>query len=387
MTGSVRDAFERAVGTPPELVVRSPGRVNLIGEHTDYNEGWVLPMALDLGTDVAARARPDGLLRVVAARMGAEDERPLDDLRLDESPDWMRYVAGCAAVLRDAGRALPGVDLVIDGDLPLGGGLSSSASLELGVLVALTALTGEQLGAADLARLGQRVENEIVGVRTGIMDQLAVAAGAKGSALLIDCRSLEFEPVPLPADVRVLVLDSAVPRTLAGSAYNERRAQCESGLAKLQAFRPGLGALRDVTEADLAEHGHALTDVEFRRARHIVTEDARVLAAADALRGGDAARFGELMTASHASMRDDYEISGPELDALVEIALGTPGVLGARLTGAGFGGCAVALTTAEAAGDAAAAIAGRYRETTGRPGSAWVCAPSEGTHVAWRASA
>ncbi len=386
MSRAVRAAFRETFGSEPDLVVRSPGRVNLIGEHTDYNEGFVLPMALDLGTDVAARVRPDRRLHVTAPRMGAADERPVGDLRLEDAPDWMRYVGGCAAVLRDTARELPGVDLLVDGDLPLGGGLSSSASLELGVLVALTALTGEELPPAELARLGQRVENEIVGVRSGIMDQLCVAAGRAGSALLIDCRTLAFEPVPLPADVRVLVLDSAVPRTLAGSAYNERRAQCESGLAKLQRFRPDLRALRDVTEADLAAHGDALPDVEFRRARHVVTEDARVLAAADALRAGDAVTFGELMTASHASMRDDYEISGPELDILVEIALATRGVLGARLTGAGFGGCAVALTTAGVADDAAATISGRYRQQTGRPGSAWVCAPSEGAHVAWRAS-
>jgi galactokinase len=382
-TDELRAAFERAFGAPPDLAVRSPGRVNLIGEHTDYNDGFTLPVALDRGTDVAARRRDDGMLRTHARRLDATDIRPVAALRPTEGPDWAHYVAGAAALLREGGYDLPGADLFIDSDLPIGAGLSSSASLELGVLVALLALTDASIGPTDLARLGQRVENEIIGLRSGIMDQLAIACGAAGSALLIDCRTLATEPVPLPAGIRILVLDSAVPRTLAGSAYNTRRAECEAALRRLQDVAPQLRALRDVSPDLLTEHADRLSDVELRRARHVVTENARVLTGVTALHAGDVETFGRLMVGSHASLRDDYAVSGPELDTLVDIALATPGVLGARLTGAGFGGCAVALATADSAERAAATIPARYRDTTGRPGSASVTVPSQGTHVHW----
>src|SRR3954470_23460656 len=309
-TEELRTAFERAFGAPPELVVRSPGRVNLIGEHTDYNDGFTLPVALDLGTDVAVRRRPDGLLRTHARRLDATDTRPADALRPAEGPEWVRYVAGAAALLRESRGNLPGADLLIDSDLPIGAGLSSSASLELGVLVALLGLTTETIDRTELARLGQRFENEIIGVRSGIMDQLAITCGAAGSALLIDCRTLATEPVPLPTGIRVLVLDSAVPRTLAGSAYNTRRAECEAALRRLQDVAPRLRALRDVTPDLLAEHGSRLPDVELRRAPHVVAEDSRGQASAAALRADEVETFGRLMVDSHASLRDDYEVSG-----------------------------------------------------------------------------
>jgi len=378
---SLREDFERTFGASPDLVVRSPGRVNLIGEHTDYNDGWVLPAALDVGTDVAARARDDRMLRVVARRLDADDEVPLDDPRPTDGPQWTRYVRGTAALL--PARELPGADLLVDSDLPIGAGLSSSASLELGAAVALLGLAGVRWDAHRLARLGQRVENEIVGVRSGIMDQLAVAGGVAGHAVLVDCRTLDVRPVPIPARVRILVLDSAVSRTLAGSAYNDRRAECEAALSALRAAEPGLRALRDVTPELLAAQGNRLTDVQRRRARHVVSENQRVLDAADALRAGDVESFGRLMAFSHASLRDDYDVSGPELDTLVDIAAGTGGVFGARLTGAGFGGCAVALVDAEHARKAADEITERYRRATGRAGSATICAPSAGTHVRW----
>lgn len=372
------ERFAAAFGAPPELIVRSPGRVNLIGEHTDYNDGWVFPAALDMGTIVAARRREDGRLRTVAARLGAEDAALLADLRPREGPGWTRYVRGVAALLLGDGYPLPGADLLIDGDLPLGSGLSSSASLELGVAVALLGLAGVTIERTALARLGQRVENEIVGLQSGIMDQLAVACGVAGHALLIDCRSYAVRPVALPAGARVLVLDSAAPRTLAGSAYNQRRAECESAVGKLQAARPDIRALRDVDAALLAAEGRRLDPVELRRARHVVSENQRVLDSVAALAAGDLAGFGALMVASHRSLRDDYEVSGPELDALVAIALDTPGVLGARLTGAGFGGCVVALAAAADAETAAAAIAARYRAATGRDGRAYVSAAADG---------
>jgi galactokinase len=385
----VRTAFERAFGASPELIVRSPGRVNLIGEHTDYNDGWVFPAALDRGTYLAARRRADGVLRVRAAVLGERDEVALADLRPAEGPQWTRYVRGSVALAREApagGAAdVRGADLLIDGDLPIGAGLSSSASIELGVLAVATALAGRGLDPVALARLGHRVENEIVGVRTGIMDQLAVACGKAGHALLIDCRTLDTEPVPLPDGVRILVLDSAVPRALAGSAYNQRRAECESALAALRTTEPSLRALRDVSRELLTARRAGLGEVELRRARHVVSENERVLDGVAALRRGDVHEFGRLMTSSHASLRTDYEVSCPELDTLVAIALDTPGVLGARLTGAGFGGCAVALAETAAATTAAAAIGALYREVSGRDGHAFVCTPSAGTSLSWRA--
>lgn len=370
--------FEEAYGSAPSGIWSAPGRVNLIGEHTDYNDGWVFPAALDMGTIVAARRRDDGRLHTVAARLGAEDAAPLSDLRPREGTGWTRYVRGVAALLLGDGHPLPGADLLIDGDLPLGSGLSSSASLELGVAVALLGLAGVAIERTALARLGQRVENEIVGLQSGIMDQLAVACGVAGHALLIDCRSYAIRPVALPAGARVLVLDSAAPRTLAGSAYNQRRAECESAVGKLQAARPDIRALRDVDAALLAAEAWRLDPVEVRRARHVVSENQRVLDSVAALAAGDLAGFGALMVASHRSLRDDYEVSGPELDALVAIALDMPGVLGARLTGAGFGGCVVALAAAADAETAAAAIAARYRAATGRDGRAYVSAAADG---------
>jgi galactokinase len=379
----VSDLFARAFGAPPELLARSPGRVNLIGEHTDYNDGWVFPAALDLGTDVAARRRDDGILRTVAPRMDAEDEIQILDLHPQDGPEWARYVRGVAALLRADGCDIPGANILIDSDLPIGAGLSSSASVELGVAAALMTLAGCPIDRVALARLGQRVENEIVGVQSGIMDQLAVACGVAGHALLIDCRTFGAEPVPIPPSVRVLVMDSAVPRTLAGSAYNQRRAECEAALAKLRDADPKLRALRDVDPDLLAAEARRLADVELRRARHVVTENRRVLDSVAALREGDVGWFGQLMIASHSSLRDDYEVSGPELDALVAAALATPGVLGARLTGAGFGGCAVALVEAAHAAAAAPAIAARYREATGRAGAVYICAPSDGVQARW----
>jgi galactokinase len=381
----LRDQFRRTFRGQPDLIIRSPGRINLIGEHTDYNDGWALPIALDIGTNVAARRRDDQILRVVAPRLGAADEISVDDLHPRRGCEWTRYVRGTAALLRETGCQVPGADLLIDGDLPIGAGLSSSASLELGVAAALAALADYVIDGTALARLGQRVENEIVGVRSGIMDQLAIALGVAGHALRIDCRSLEAEPVPIPSGVRILVFDSAVPRTLAGSAYNQRRSDCEAALKALQAVNPNLRALRDVTADLLSKEGWRLTGVQLRRVRHVVTEDQRVLDAASALQRGDVGRVGQLLTDSHFSLRNDYEVSSPGLDTLVDIAVHTPGVLGARLTGAGFGGCVIALITADHADRAVMTIAERYRQVTGLPGAGSVCAASDGTHVRWTA--
>jgi galactokinase len=377
----VTNEFESSFGRAPEITVRSPGRVNLIGDHTDYHEGFVLPAAIDLGTDVTAARRDDGRLRVVAARLNETDDVALADLGNGGGPEWSRYVRGCALLLRRAGHDVPGADVLIDSDLPIGGGLSSSASLELGVCVALLGLARADMDRVALARLCQRVENDIIGVQSGIMDELAVACGVEDHALVIDCRATTADPVPIPDSVRILVLDSGIPRTLAGSAYNQRRAESAAALAVLQRERPDLAAIRDVTAELFEREQHRLDDVGRRRMRHVVTENDRVQRSATALRDGDIETFGRLMAASHASLRDDYEVSVPDLDTLVTTAQQTPGVYGARLTGAGFGGCAVALVDTDHAESAAGSIGRRYGELTGRTNTALLCRASRGTHV------
>jgi galactokinase len=374
------ETFARITGRVPALIVRSPGRVNLIGDHTDYNDGLALTIATDLGTDVMVAPRDDDLLRTVALRVDGVDERRIGSLEPSTGPRWSRYVAGCAAGLVAAGVQLVGADIVIDGDLPLGAGLSSSASLELGVLVALGELVGGVPPLRDLVVVAQEVEHEVVGVRSGLMDQLTVAFAEAGSGLLLDFRIVETMPVPMPDGYAVLVLDSAVTRELADTAYNTRRAECESARALL-ADVANVPTLRDV---DLAVHADALSrlrDVERRRVRHVVTENARVIAGAQALHAGDASAFGQLMNDSHASLRDDFDVSCPELDLLVELAVLETGVAGARMTGAGFGGCVVALVAA----DSVAAIGDRvvevYRSRTGLPGTATVCTPAGGVAV------
>jgi galactokinase len=289
---------------------------------------------------------------------------------------WGRYVTAVVRALRDAGAALRGFAGVVGSDLPLGGGLSSSAALELAVARAVLA---EEVPPTELARICQRAENQYVGMRVGIMDQLASAAGRAGHALLIDCRSLAVRPVPFPNDLRVVVLDSAVQRELSDSAYNQRRAQCEEAAQAL-----GVAALRDADTDLLEQHRAQLDPVVYRRARHVVTEDQRVLAAAKALEAGAVAQLGPLFAAAHRSMAEDYEASTPELDLLVELAVATEGVRAARLTGAGFGGCTVNLVEAGRAEPAAAEILERYLAETGLRGRSWVSSPADGAGPAER---
>jgi galactokinase len=332
-----------------EQAFRAPARANLIGEHTDYNDGFVLPAALELATYVAGRQRDDG---VVALRSwhGAID----------------RHVDAVVRALRDEGVDVRGFEGAVDSDVPIGAGLSSSAALE--VALAWT-LAGSVLEPKRLATICRRAENVYLGTRSGIMDQLTSAAGEAGHALLIDCRDLTVAPIPVPADLSLLVIDSGVRRDLADSAYNDRVAECRSAAEAL-----GVSSLRDATRDDLDD----LSGVLLRRARHVVEENGRVLAAAEALRGGRLDKLGPLFRASHASLADDFEVSTPELDALVAIAEETDGVLAARLTGAGFGGCTINLvgtTTAESAGRA---IVDRYAAETGHEARFWVSRPAQG---------
>jgi galactokinase len=377
-------AFESRFGRPPRAVVAAPGRVNLIGEHLDYNEGHVLPVAIDRSIMVAFAPRPDGRVRLHSVDFEQESAFDLEDIQRDPEAPWSDYVRGVAWALRGAGHGVSGLDAAIQGDVPVGAGLSSSAALEVAALGAFEAGSGFQLDRRDLALLGQRAENGFVGVACGIMDQMAAALSRAGHALLIDCRSLQYEAVPLPlAAVRLVVADSGVRRSLLDSQYNLRRQECQRAAELLAAAitdRP-VTALRDVQPEDLARHGDALPPKLLKRARHVVEEERRVLLGVEVLRAGDVEAFGEMLDASHRSLRDDYEVSSPELDLLVELAWAQPGVLGSRLTGAGFGGCTVSLVRAEALESFREGVMARYCRETGREGRMYVCRAADGLTV------
>jgi len=333
-------------GTP--RVYRSPGRVNLIGEHTDYNEGFVLPAALALACHVAGEPRDDGRLVVRSENM---DEAVDVDLAVDPrapSGHWQDYVVGIAMILRRSGHPIGGATLVIDSDVPLGAGLSSSAALEVGVATALLDLSGTTAEPAAIARMCQQAEHEYVGARCGIMDYFIACHANEGTALKLDCRSLEHRFVPMAPPLRIVVCNSKVRHSVAGGEYNRRVDECEAGVALLSRARPGLRSLRDADLVLLQACRGELPDTVFRRCRHVITENERVHRMAAALDRHDLGALGPLMADSHRSLRDDYEVSSPELDLLVEIAGHLPGVFGARMTGAGFGGCTVNLVHAEA---------------------------------------
>ncbi len=355
---------QRAQDAARAAIVRAPGRVNLIGEHTDYNDGHVLPVAIGLETRIAFLPASNG---TVTLRLDATGEVRRFDLASPppRSGDWIDYIVGVAGELHRRGVPLHGIDGVVASTIPLSAGLSSSAALEIAAAWAVAA-TWPPLPPMELARAAQRAENDFVGVRCGLMDQFASAFGRPGAALLLDCRSGEHRPVPLPlAEHCLVVCDSGMPRALAEVEYNRRRDECERATRILARADPAIGALRDATPQLVERSAAALGALLTRRARHVVSEERRVLDAVAALDAGDLARVGELMAQSHRSLRDDYEVSSPQLDALVEIAAAVPGVVGTRMTGAGFGGCTVTLVRRDAVDDLRAAIERRYRPRTG----------------------
>jgi len=382
-------AFESRFERPPVAVAVAPGRVNLIGEHLDYNEGHVLPVAIDRSIMVAFSPRQDGRVRMYSLDFEQESAFDPEDIQRDPEAPWSDYVRGVAWALREAGHRPSGLDAALQGDVPVGAGLSSSAALEVASLGAFDAVSSLRLERRELALLGQRAENGFVGVACGIMDQMTAALSRAGHALLIDCRSLEHEAVPVPledsgsggsADLRMVVADSGVRRALLGSQYNVRRQECQQAAELLAAAitdRP-VTALRDVRPEDLARHCDALPPNVLKRARHVVEEERRVLLSVEALRTGNVEAFGEMLDASHRSLRDDYEVSCPELDLLVELAWAEPGVLGSRLTGAGFGGCTVSLVRAEAVETFRERVVARYCAETGREGRMYVCRAADG---------
>lgn len=349
-------------GEPPAVVVRAPGRVNLIGEHTDYNDGFVLPVAIDRAVWIALRPRADREVHVWSTEFAETARFCLDRLERGGgggAPPWSEYLKGAAWALERAGHRLSGWDGVIGSDVPIAAGLASSAALELATARAFAATSQIGWEPAAMARLAQCAENEWVGVNCGIMDQMISAVGREGHAVLIDCRTLETRAVPLPVGLVVVVLDTATRRGLVDSAYNERRRQCEAAAAFF-----GVPALRDVTPEMLEARTGGLDRTTARRARHVVTEDARTLATAEAMCRGDGATLGRLMNESHQSLREDFEVSSPALDTMVEIAQAERGCRGARMTGAGFGGCAVALVDRDDSPGFVERVAAEYERRT-----------------------
>lgn len=371
-----RARFSRA----PSRVVRAPGRVNLLGEHTDYNEGFVLPVAVDRAAWVAAAPLPGRTAHLVALDMGDEATFPLDRIPPPQG-NWADYPRGVAWALGERFGPLSGMEAVLTSDVPVGAGLSSSAAVEVAFAWTWKTLSGLAVERTELALLCQRAENEYVGVRCGIMDQMASVWGQEGHAILLDCRTLEVEPVPLPPGVAIVVADTLVRRELAASEYNRRRQECEETVQILSELLPGLRALRDVSPKDLQRWGRHLPPVLQKRARHVVYDNARVRQAVVAFRAGDLETVGAAMKQSHISLRDDYEVSSPELDCLAEAAWEVPGCWGARLTGAGFGGCIVALVAEAAVDDLTRHLERVYSARFGRRPPVIVCRASDGART------
>jgi galactokinase len=376
---SLRSSFVARFGQKPRIF-SAPGRVNLIGEHTDYNDGFVLPMAIDRRTYVAAAKRSDRVVRVWAENVGEERQFDLDRPAPGRRGSFIDYVEGTAQALKSRGAELVGADLVVSGDIPTGAGLSSSAALEISTGLAMLSLADDhQISRVDLARAGQSAEHTYVGILCGIMDQFIASLGHADHALLIDCRSLEARSVPLalPGAV-VLICDTRVKHQLASSEYNKRRAECQRGVELIRATEPNVRALRDVSISMLERHAAEMPEVVRRRCRHVVTEDARTLAAAEALERNELPELGRLMFESHRSLRDDYEVSCPELDLCVDLAQGVPGVYGARMTGGGFGGCTVNVVAEKSAQELSDVLAAGMQRRFGKAPEIFTSRAGEG---------
>ncbi len=369
--------FKELYGEIPQLF-RAPGRVNLIGEHTDYNDGFVMPAAIDFYTWVAASPRNDRLLRVWSQQYGEAFETSLDQVQGPPRKHWSDYVRGMAGVLQSAGYKLKGANLLVDGHVPVGAGLSSSAALELSSGLALAGVSGLDVPRLDLVKLSQKAEHNYAGAMCGIMDQFIAGFGRTDNAILLDCRTLEYSPLPITPRVRLVICNSMVKHDLAAGEYNHRRAECAQAVEKLRVSFPTISALRDVTSEMLESHRSALSDLVYHRARHVVTEDERTTKAADALRSDRLEEFGRLMYASHASLRDDYEVSCRELDLLVEFASKIEGVIGARMTGGGFGGCTINLVQGDRVEHFRREIIAKYEDATGRKPDVFVCSAAQG---------
>jgi len=370
-------AFEKLYGSKPRIY-RAPGRVNLIGEHTDYNEGFVMPAAIDFSTYVALAKRDDHIIR-----MHSDIFKESADLDLADPParghrHWSDYPFGVALKLQESGHEISGANVLVHGEVPLGSGLSSSAAIEVSTGLGLLDISRAKIDRMKLAKTCQKAENEFVGARTGLMDQFIACFGKTGHAVMLDCRSLESQALPIPDEVRLVVCNTMVKHELASGEYNKRREQCEAGVRILSRHLPRVTSLRDVTTADVEKFKDELGEVVYKRCHHITTENERVRAAARALEQRDLKTFGTLMYESHQSLRDDYEVSCRELDLMVELAGEFDGVFGARMTGGGFGGCTVNLVSADALDEFKRKIKAGYADGTGRDPEVYVCLAADG---------
>jgi galactokinase len=374
---NIAERFRARFGATPR-VYRAPGRVNLIGEHTDYNDGFAMPAAIEFYCWVASGLRDDRRLSAYSEEFSASVEVDLGSNSNAPTKSWSDYPIGVAFELEKAGLAPRGANLLIESEVPMGAGLSSSAAIEVATALALVDLAGKAPDRLQLARLCQKAENEYVGARVGIMDQFVSLHGQKDHALLLDCRALSFEALVIPETVKLVISNTMVKHELASSEYNRRRADCEEAVRRLAAVLPGIRALRDVSLEQLERHRDVLTEVIYKRALHIITENARVLDSAQALRGGDIERFGKRMAESHRSLRDFYEVSCRELDLMVDLAYQQKGVYGARMTGGGFGGATINLVDARYAGEFKEKLARSYQKETGLMPQIYICKPAEG---------
>lgn len=363
----LRGAFYQLYGRKPRLF-SAPGRVNLIGEHTDYNEGFVLPIAANLRTYVAAAPRDDSLIRVHSFNLGEQLLFDLEDVPKPGQRRWLSYIEGVARVLVDKRLSLKGADVAISSQVPIGAGLSSSAALEMSVGYALLKLAGTEVDLMQLVLAAQTAEHLYVGTKSGLMDQLTAAFGVRNHAMLIDCRSLESELAVMNIpNVAIVICDTGVKHTLATSAYNERRRECEQAVTILKKWNPAINSLRDVTLGDFESHKDLLPEAIQRRCRHVISENDRTLSAAEALKHGQVERLGELMNLSHESLRDDYEVSSRELDLMVELARQQEDVAGARMMGGGFGGSTVNLVAIDRLDQFRRVVSDGYHAATGLP--------------------
>jgi len=376
----LRQEFHRRFAGEPTVYIQAPGRVNLIGEHTDYNEGLVLPAAINRYVRIAARPNASSQLHLYSVALGTRAVASLEGVERITDPPWARYVQAVAQTLRERHLPLTGMDAIIGGDLAIGAGLSSSAAFELAITFALEQIAGQVLPARENALLCWAAETELVGVPCGIMDQFASALGRRGSLLFLDCRSRETHHIPLPNGLILAICDTGVRRTVGASAYRTRRQECAAALAALRDRGRPLQSLRDLDYSDLSLV-ERLPPPLNRRARHVITENARVLETTRLLTGHALGELREVFATSHRSLRDDYEVSTPELNAVVEAALAAPGCLAARMTGAGFGGAAVALVQENEQADFVGTVAAEYRRRTGRSGEFFVSAAVNGAEV------
>jgi galactokinase len=378
--GALAQQFTGLAGAKP-AIFSAPGRVNLIGEHTDYNDGFVMPSAIGLRTRVAISPRPERRLLIQSQEFPESFEFDLDDLPQHGNGAWWDYVLGVAVLLQRAGNPTQGANISVQSDIPIGSGLSSSAAIEVASALALISLSGAALDLVEVAKLCQRTENTFVGARVGIMDQFISCLGKAGHALLLDCRSLEYELIPIPDRVRMVICNTMVKHQHAAGEYNRRREECEQGVRILAKWYPDTRALRDISIDQLVRHSTDIPETVYKRCRHVVEENDRVQDGARSLRAGDLNHFGDLMRASHRSLRDLYQVSCRELDVMAEVAEGLPGYYGGRMTGGGFGGCTVNLVEATDAEAFAAEIADRYQRAIGVKPIIYICSAADGARA------